>query len=208
MPKGLSDMNDKSAKIDIILASASPRRREILTSLGVNFRIVTSDADESCNESDPGIRVERIAAAKCQAVIDLLNQNVEMLDNSLIIAADTLVLANGCFLGKPQDREDASRMLSMLSGKTHSVISGIAVFFHGRTVTSHEMTHVTFAPMSSMDIESYITTGEPFGKAGAYAIQGHASRYIRGIEGDYFNVVGLPVHRLFDTVRGEFGIDL
>jgi septum formation protein len=118
------------------------------------------------------------------------------------------VTLDGEFLGKPRDEADARRMLSMLRGRTHTVASGLALRMGGRTVTAHELTGVTFAPMSDEEITAYLATGESFGKAGAYAVQGYASRYITGLQGDYFNVVGLPVRRLYETLRDGFGLTL
>ena len=192
----------------IILASASPRRREILTTLGVDFTVRTADADETCDLTDPGGRVEAISLKKCLAVRDLLAAEGSLDSDTLIIASDTLVTLDGLFLGKPRDEDDARRMLGMLQGRTHTVASGLAIWMDGRTVTAHELTGVTFAPMSEAEIETYLSTGESFGKAGAYAVQGYASRYIVGIEGDYFNVVGLPARRLYETLKEELGIIL
>ncbi len=193
-----------------ILASASPRRREILSALGIDFTILVADADESCDLTDPGERVEAISIKKCLAARDrLVAEGMDPADGeTVIIASDTLVVLDGEFLGKPRDAEDARRMMAMLQGRTHTVASGIAVWHKGRTVTAHELTGVTFAPMSAAEIQNYIATGESFGKAGGYAIQGHAARYITGIHGDYFNVVGLPVRRLYETLKLVFGIHL
>jgi septum formation protein len=118
------------------------------------------------------------------------------------------VTLDGEFLGKPRDEDDAIRMIDLLEGRTHTVASGIAVWHKGRTVTAHELTGVTFAPMTRDEIAAYLQTGESFGKAGAYAVQGYAARFIAGLEGDYFNVVGLPVRRLYETMQKEFGITL
>ena len=192
----------------LILASASPRRREILQNIGVPFTVRVADADESCDLLDAGARVEAIASRKCQAMVDLLSAEGSLDDDTLILAADTLVTLDGAFLGKPCDEADARRMIEALQGRTHAVAGGICLWYRGRTVTSSELTRVSFAPMSKADVEAYLATGESFGKAGGYAIQGHASRFISGIEGDYFNVVGLPVHRLFKTLAEEFGIPL
>jgi septum formation protein len=192
----------------LILASASPRRREILTTLGVDFTVRTADADETCDLTDPGGRVETIALRKCLAVEAAMEAEGALTPDTLILASDTLVTLDGVFLGKPADEADARRMLRMLAGRTHTVASGLALRMGGRTVTSHELTGVTFAPMTEAEIETYVATGESFGKAGGYAIQGFASRYIKGIEGDYFNVVGLPVRRLYETLRMVFGITL
>ena len=193
-----------------ILASASPRRREILSTLGVEFTVLVADADESCDLTDPGARVESISVKKCLAARDrLIAEGMDPADSdTVIIASDTLVVLDGVFLGKPRDEADAKRMVSMLQGRTHTVASGIAIWHKGRTVSAHELTGVTFAPMTEGEIEAYIATGEPFGKAGGYAIQGHAARYITGIRGDYFNVVGLPVRRLYETLALVFGIHL
>ena len=193
-----------------ILASASPRRKEILRNLGLDFTVLVADADETCDLTDPGERVEFIALKKCIAARDkLIAEGMDPADrDTVIIASDTLVTLDGEFLGKPRDEADAIRMMDMLEGRTHTVASGIAVWHKGRTVTAHELTGVTLAPMDPAEIRAYIATGESFGKAGGYAIQGHASRYITGIHGDYFNVVGLPVRRLYETLRMVFGIRL
>ena len=194
--------------MNLILASGSPRRREILSCLGVSFTIRTADTDESCDISDPGARVEAIAEKKCAAVAELLASEVggELPEDTMVLASDTLVSVDGEFLGKPVDADDARRMVGMLAGRAHEVSSGIAIRYRGRTVTAHEITRVYFAPMTDQDIERYVETGESFGKAGGYAIQGHAARYISRIEGDYFNVVGLPVRRLCETLEREFGV--
>ena len=193
-----------------ILASASPRRREILSNLGLDFTVLVADADETCDIDDPGERVEFISLKKCLAARDrLMAEGMDPADaETVIIASDTLVMLDGEFLGKPRDEDDAIRMIDLLEGRTHTVASGIAVWHKGRTVTAHELTGVTFAPMSPAEIRAYVATGESFGKAGGYAIQGHAARYITGIHGDYFNVVGLPVRRLYETLRLVFGISL
>ena len=193
-----------------ILASASPRRREILATLGVDFTVLVADADESCDIDDPGERVEFISLKKCLAARDrLIAEGMDPADaETVIIASDTLVTLDGEFLGKPRDEDDAIRMIDLLEGRTHTVASGIAVWHKGRTVTAHELTGVTFAPMSPAEVRAYVATGESFGKAGGYAIQGHAARYVTGIHGDYFNVVGLPVRRLYETLRMVFGISL
>lgn len=194
--------------IQLILASASPRRREILATLGVPFTVLTAETDETCELTDPGARVEAISEKKCMAAQALLEKLGRLTDHTLILASDTLVTLDGLFLGKPEDPEDACRMVGMLSGRGHTVASGIALWYRGELVTAHEFTAVHFAPMSEADIRRYVDTGEPMGKAGAYAIQGQAARYITGIEGDYFNVVGLPVHRLCTTLKEAFDITL
>ncbi len=192
----------------LVLASASPRRREILATIGVPFSIHTADADESCELADPGARVETIASRKCAAALASLSAAGALDADTLILAADTLVTMDGLFLGKPRDTADARRMVAELAGRTHTVASGICLWYQGRTVTAHELTDVTFAPLSDREIDAYIATGESQGKAGAYAVQGHAARFISAIRGDYFNVVGLPVHLLYRTARDAFGIEL
>ena len=188
----------------IILASKSPRRKEILENLGVDFEIIVADADENCDIKDPCELVMTIAARKGLAVLDMLGAAAK--NDVLLIACDTLVYASGEFLGKPCDKNDATRMLKMLSGSAHEVISGLYLWYGGKEVRRAESTKVFFDKMSDADIQKYIESGEPSDKAGAYAIQGKASAYIKGIEGDYFNVVGLPAHLLLKTLKEEFGI--
>ena len=194
--------------MNLILASASPRRREILSTLGVDFTVRVADADETCDLTDPGARVEAISVRKCLAVQALLEAEGTLSEDTVILASDTLVTLDGIFLGKPRDEEDVRRMMRLLGGRTHTVASGLAIWKGGRVVTAHELTGVSFAPMDEAEIERYLSTGESFGKAGGYAIQGYAARYITGIEGDYFNVVGLPVRRLYETMREAFGVSL
>ena len=188
----------------IILASKSPRRKEILENLGLDFEIIVADADESCDIKEPCELVMAIAARKGRAVLETLGDEAEK--DVLLIACDTLVYAGGEFLGKPRDNADACRMLKMLSGSVHEVISGLYLYCGGKEVRRAESTRVFFDEMSDADIRKYIESGEPCDKAGAYAIQGKASAYIKGIEGDYFNVVGLPAHLLLKTLKEEFGI--
>ena len=194
--------------MNLILASNSPRRREILSGLNIPFSVRTAEADETCSLPDPASRVTAIAARKCHSVCSAMTADGTITRDTLILAADTLVYCGGLFLGKPCDAADASRMLRLLSGRTHTVYSGIAAWWQGCTVTAAEPTAVTFSSMTTREIEEYIASGEPFGKAGAYAIQGGAARYIAGINGDYFNVVGLPVHRTVQTLQQSFGIIL
>ena len=189
----------------IILASKSPRRKEILQNLGVEFETITADANEDSDIQDPGALVTELASRKGKAVAEKLENEA---NDALIIACDTLVYANGEFLGKPRDRADAERMLLMLSGNEHFVVSGIYVSYNGMGACDAAFTKVKFDTMSKSDIESYLDSGEPYDKAGAYAIQGKASAYINGIEGDYFNVVGLPVNLLCKTLKKNWGIDL
>ena len=195
----------KITTMRIILASKSPRRKEILETLGVQFEIITADADESSDIKNPELLVRTLAERKGRAVLDMLGDAAE---DCLVIACDTLVYANGEFLGKPRDNKDAERMLRMLSGSDHVVVSGIYAARGNREISEAEVTRVFFDKMSEDDIQSYIDSGEPSDKAGAYAIQGKASAFIRKIDGDYFNVVGLPVNLLCRTLKSKLGIDL
>ena len=192
----------------IILASASPRRREILQNLGLTFDVVVADVDETSDERDPSSLCELLAARKGNATVEKLRASGADLTDTLVIASDTVVAAmsGGAIeiLGKPRDGEDAARMLALLSGRTHRVMSGIWLWMNGVSAVSHDVTEVVFDPLAPDAIERYIATKEPFGKAGAYAIQGYASSFIAGIQGDYFNVVGLPVHRMCSLFRTAF----
>ena len=188
----------------IVLASKSPRRKEILEGLGLKFDIIVADADERSDEVEPRARVAELAMVKGRAVLSAIGDATE----TLIIASDTLVYAEKEFLGKPRDKSDARRMIKMLSGKAHSVVSGLYVYFNGKEIAAADETKVLFDEMTEAEIENYISTEEPYDKAGGYAVQGLASLYINGIEGDYFNVVGLPVHLLYRTLKQDFGIDI
>lgn len=193
--------------MDIVLASKSPRRREILENLGVDFRIVTAETDESSSLSDGAVLSEELSARKARAVYEVLRNDGSLCNDTLIIGCDTVVCCDGAILGKPCDRADAEHMLKMLSGRTHEVISGLTLIYGGRAYTEHEVTSVLFDPLEPSEITEYISTGEPDDKAGAYGIQGLASRFIRGIEGCYFNVVGLPVNLLYRMTK-QIGISL
>ncbi len=191
-----------------ILASKSPRRREILDNLGLAFEVVTADTDESAAISDPALLVEELSRRKGLAVRDLLLTRGRDLSDSIIIASDTVVATAEEILGKPHDKPDAARMLHLLSGKTHRVISGVCLIGKDRIGVAHEITEVTFDELDDTTIAHYIEAAAPYDKAGAYAIQGLASAYIQGIRGCYFNVVGLPIHRLNCLHREIFGENL
>ncbi len=180
----------------VVLASKSPRRREILAMLGVKFDVVTADTDEHSDITDPAALVEELALRKGRAVRELLRAQGKWDNDTLVIASDTVVATNSEILGKPENEQDAARMLGMLQDSAHHVISGIALLWGEREITDHDKTAVHFAPMSEADIRWYAASGEPLDKAGAYAVQGLASLFIKGLSGDYFNVVGLPVYRL------------
>lgn len=194
--------------MNYILASKSPRRKEILETLGIEFEIVTADTDETCDERDPHRLVEILSERKGLAVRDMLLSTGRDLSDTVIISSDTVVAVDGEILGKPHDSDDARRMLGMLSGRTHEVVSGIALIGAHAKGVSHEVTEVTFDTWDDRTVEHYITVAQPYDKAGAYAIQGLASAWIKGICGDYFNVVGLPVHRLNTLYTEIFGKNL
>jgi len=179
----------------LVLASHSPRRREILMNAGIEFicRPVTVDETYQPGE-DPRAHVERLAREKAMAV--------EPGEGEIILAADTEVVVDHDVLGKPSDAEDAARMLRLLSGREHEVITGICLRWNGRTLLDSETTRVRFVALSDAEIAAYVRSGEPMDKAGAYAIQGLASKFIDRIEGCYFNVVGLPVSLVSKHLSG------
>ena len=193
--------------MNFILASKSPRRREILSNLGVRFEVVTADTDESSDITDPCALVEELSLRKGLAVRDRLLAEGRSLDDTVIIASDTVVALDGEILGKPRDRRDAERMLRMLSGREHEVISGISLIGGERRGTAHEVTRVAFSRLSEDNLRFYLNSDEPYDKAGAYAVQGLASMWINGLHGCYFNVVGLPVHRMCQLYSELFGTD-
>ena len=191
--------------MNFILASKSPRRREILQNLGVRFEVVTADTDESSTLTDPCALVEELSLRKGQAVREKLIAQGRFDSNTVIIASDTVVSADGRILGKPRDAADAAEMLRMLSGREHEVISGISLIGADRQGVSHDLTRVKFATLTERQIDFYLRSGEPFDKAGSYAVQGLASMWIEGIRGCYFNVVGLPVHKMCTLYSDIFG---
>jgi septum formation protein len=181
----------------LILASASPRRAEILRDAGLRFEIARADVAESRRPGESArAMTRRLARAKARAVIDQVGNQTRA---AIIIGADTIVEVNGKLLGKPQSRAAAGRMLAKLSGKTHRVLTSVATIrFPDRVEElATESTRVRFAKLSANEIAAYVATGEPLDKAGAYAVQGIGGRFIEGIDGCYFNVVGLPLARLY-----------
>ena len=181
----------------IILASASPRRKEILSELDVDFRVVVADTDESSDISDPVELTRELARRKGLAVYEKLLQSGEYdAESAIIISADTVVCRDGEILGKPRDRADAVAMLTSLSGRSHTVVSGVAVTVRGVTRTDASVTTVRVQEIPREEIERYVDSGEPMDKAGAYGIQGRFSVFVEGIDGCYFGVVGLPVNTL------------
>jgi septum formation protein len=195
----------------LILASASPRRRELLTQAGYEFQIRPAHIPEDPHPNeDPIAYVTRLARQKAQAVYNEIagtetNAGAPGLEPEtwestipnqrplIVLGADTTVTLDNQILGKPENAQDAARMLRLLSGRTHRVITGVSLVSASRTETAAEVTAVQFLSLSEAEIQAYIATGEPNDKAGAYAIQGHAARWIPRIEGCYFNVVGLPI---------------
>lgn len=188
--------------MNIILASGSPRRKELLERMGItNFQILVPDADESLTPGlPPALQVEELSRRKALAAARQADKG------SLIIAADTVVSLDGAILGKPADEEEAFRMLAALSGVCHQVYTGITVRQGDRVLTGYQETGVRFRSLEPEEIRRYIAAGECLDKAGAYGIQGFGSLLVEGIQGDYYNVVGLPICRLAEMLR-EFGID-
>ena len=178
----------------IILASASPRRAELLRAAGIEFDVLPADIDESprANE-EPVAYVRRLAEEKARVVS-------AMARNYPVLAADTTVVANGEMLGKPVSDDDARRMLKLLSGAMHEVVTGVALAHRGELHTHIDVTSVEFTEMSDAEIDWYVSTGEPRDKAGAYAIQGYASRFVLCIDGSYSNVVGLPIALVYQML--------
>ena len=178
----------------IILASASPRRKEILELADLKFDVMPSDAQEITTKTAPNEVVMELASIKAK---DIYKKSEKQ---SMIVGADTVVAYQGQILGKPTDEADAKRMLTMLSGQTHEVYTGVCVIEDGKTKTFYEETIVTFYEISDEQIDRYIKTGEPMDKAGSYGIQGKAAVFIKGIEGDYYNVVGFPIARFLQEI--------
>jgi septum formation protein len=187
-------MTDKPNNFTLILASASPRRADLLRAAGIEFTVRVADIDETQlpNEA-PHAYVARLARQKAQAVAR---------PDETVLGADTTVVIGDEIAGKPVDAEDARRMLRLLSGQWHEVLTAVALV-HNQTVSSEvAVTRVKFAAMTEAEIDWYVATGEPFDKAGAYGIQGLASRFVEAIEGNYANVVGLPVQVVYGLLRG------
>ncbi len=196
--------------IKLILASASPRRSDILRAAGIKFEVRPTDADESLPDDTPVPEaVTLISGRKCRAAAAAAERPAAG-DDIYILAADTAVECFGERMGKPRDRDDARRMLTMLAGCGSAVHTGFTVMrlSDGRTADGCETTYVTFDGMTEREIEDYISTDEPYDKAGAYGIQGRAALYIPGITGDYFNVMGLPLHAVYATLRDTFGVTM
>ncbi|UFJ39057.1 Maf family protein [Brevibacillus humidisoli] len=189
--------------ITLTLASASPRRRELLSSLGLPFQVQESHVDEQIStDLAPETIVETLSLGKAQAVAGKVG-------SGLVIGSDTIVVLDGEVLGKPRDEADALRMLSSLQGEEHTVYTGVAVIDagSGRTELAHSATKVKMRPLTEREIRAYIATGEPMDKAGSYAIQGIGATIVERIAGDYFTVVGLPLH-LTSQLLSRFGVSV
>jgi len=187
--------------LDIVLASASPRRQELLRQVGVQFRVIPSNVDERVEAPmTPGDMVEHLALSKALDV-------AVRVPAALVLGADTIVVVDDEILNKPAHRADAISMLERLSGRTHQVMTGVALVGPDRRLVGHEVTSVRFRPLSAGEIERYVDSGEPMDKAGAYGIQGRAAAMIEGISGDYFTVVGLPICRTVQMLS-TFGVNV
>lgn len=183
----------------IILASGSPRRKEILGDLGVDFHVIAADTDESSQERDPARLTEELARRKGLAVWERIvseRPDGTAPEECIVISADTVVCNNGEILGKPRDAADAERMIRSLSGGSHTVVTGVAITRGGVARSASCTTTVRVSDIPDCEIKRYIDSGEPMDKAGAYGIQGKFSLWVEGIDGCYFNVVGLPVNTL------------
>lgn len=197
-----------------ILASASPRRKELLEQIGLEFCVMVSDVEEVTAEKEPHqyvMELSRIKAEDVAGKIPVMYDARGINQDYVVIGSDTVVAIDGEILGKPTDAKDAVNMLSRLSGKTHQVYTGVTlVIFKDERITRktfYEMTEVSFYEMSQDEIEAYVATGESLDKAGAYAVQGRCAAYIKGINGEYASVVGLPVARMCKELK-NLGIGL
>lgn len=187
---------------ELILASKSPRRIELIERLGVKYRIQSEEIDETF---DPKYTVEAnvmaVALKKAEAVFSKLDDNPER----VVLGVDTIVVHNGEVLTKPLDRKEAIRMIQSFSGNTHRVISGVALISNSKKFSFNEESYVTFIKLSEEEIEAYCNTNEPYDKAGAYGIQGIAGSFVSSIEGCYYNIMGFPLSSIYQALRDEFG---
>jgi septum formation protein len=177
----------------VVLASASPRRRELLRLVGIEHTVIPADIDETRPPGEaPAVYAERLARGKAGAIVR---------DDAVVIGSDTIVVVDGDVLGKPRDREQAVAMLRRLSGRAHVVMTGVAVAWRGRISSGVEEVGVTFRALDDDEIRRYVETGEPLDKAGAYGIQGFGATIVDRVDGDYFAVMGLPLNRLVRLCR-------
>ena len=215
----------KEQNVRLVLASASPRRRELLSQIGLEFTVMPSTKEENAKTTEAGALVQKLSRQKAVDIWEQLsggqgqnpdadqeqiseetqepNLNGKRQPELLVIGADTVVCCEGKILGKPHSREAAAEMLTALQGRSHEVYTGVTLYSQSETVTFFECTQVEFYPMTEVEISEYIDSKEPMDKAGAYGIQGLGARFVKGIRGDYNNVVGLPVGRLYQELKSR-----
>ena len=215
----------KEQNVRLVLASASPRRRELLSQIGLEFTVMPSTKEENAKTTEAGALVQELSRQKAADIWEQLsggqgqnpdtdqeqiseetqepNLNGKRQPELLVIGADTVVCCEGKILGKPHSREAAAEMLTALQGRSHEVYTGVTLYSQSETVTFFECTQVEFYPMTEVEISEYIDSKEPMDKAGAYGIQGLGARFVKGIRGDYNNVVGLPVGRLYQELKSR-----
>ena len=215
----------KEQNVRLVLASASPRRRELLSQIGLEFTVIPSTKEENAKTTEAGALVQELSRQKAVDIWEQLsggqgqnpdadqeqiaeetqepNLNGKRQPELLVIGADTVVCCEGKILGKPHSREAAAEMLTALQGRSHEVYTGVTLYSQSETVTFFESTQVEFYPMTEVEISEYIDSKEPMDKAGAYGIQGLGARFVKGIRGDYNNVVGLPVGRLYQELKSR-----
>lgn len=183
----------------VILASVSPRRKELFSLLGISFEAIPAKIEEPINNEAPQTQAMQNALRKAQLVKDKVDKD------ALVVSADTIVVLDNHILGKPADTEEAGNYLRLLSGRTHSVFTGICIYCNDTVNISYEQTFVQFAPLTEAEIDAYIATGEPMDKAGAYGIQGYGAQFIIKVEGCYFNVMGFPIRLFYDLLKQILG---
>ena len=215
----------KEQNVRLVLASASPRRRELLSQIGLEFTVMPSTKEENAKTTEAGALVQELSRQKAVDIWEQLsgdqgqnpdadqeqisketqepNLNGKRQPELLMIGADTVVCCEGKILGKPHSREAAAEMLTALQGRSHEVYTGVTLYSQSETVTFFECTQVEFYPMTEVEISEYIDSKEPMDKAGAYGIQGLGARFVKDIRGDYNNVVGLPVGRLYQELKSH-----
>lgn len=215
----------KEQNVRLVLASASPRRRELLSQIGLEFTVMPSKKEENAKATEVGALVQELSRQKAVDIWEQIsggqrqnpdadqeqiaeetqepNLNGKRQPELLVIGADTVVCCEGKILGKPHSREAAAEMLTALQGRSHEVYTGVTLYSQSETVTFFECTQVEFYPMTEVEISEYIDSKEPMDKAGAYGIQGLGARFVKGIRGDYNNVVGLPVGRLYQELKSR-----
>lgn len=195
-------------KCRLILASASPRRREILAQVGAEFEVIPAKGEELLTSTEPKEAVLQLSCQKAEETAGRLSGDA---GNIVVLGADTIVSLDGAILGKPKDKKDAVRMLGLLNGREHSVFTGVTMIVRGdgkeQIISFYEETRVFMYPMTKEQIQAYTETGEPLDKAGAYGIQGKCAVYIEKIVGDYYNVVGLPVAAIYQNLE-KSGIEI